>query len=112
MKGVLKKVETTEKNCKQLKQDAGRLKDFSDRRTVENHGDLLIDGCRQTEAHIHDIIFKCFSETQRRHIGVAGDNEYVADHRRDGRILEGGSMIYSVEEEKEIGAKASLAHVR
>jgi len=111
MKGVLKKVETTEKNCKQLKVDAGRLKDFSERRGVENHGDLLIDSCRQTEAHLHDVILKCLSETQRRHIGVAGHNEYRADDRRDGRLLDGGGMIYSVEDEMEVAAKASIAHV-
>jgi len=111
MKGVLKKVELTEKQSKQLKDDAGRFKDYSDKRQVENHGNVLIDGCRQTEAHIHDVILKCFSETQRRHIGIATNNEHKADDRRDGRILEGGTMIYSVEDEMEIAAKASIAHV-
>merc|ERR1711972_1172083 len=106
MKGVLKKVETTEKRCKQLKDDANKLKDYSDRRQVEGNGNRLIDDCRQTQAHIHDVIFKCLSETQRRHIGIATDNEHRADDRRDGRVLEGGTMIYNVTEEMEIAAKA------
>lgn len=112
MKGVLKKVELTEKQCKQLKDDASRFKEYADKRQVEGHGNVMIDGCRQTAAHIHDIILKCLSETQRRHIGIATDNEYRADNRRDGRIADGGTMIYSVEEEMENSAKASLAHVR
>merc|ERR1712048_1186445 len=111
LKGVLKKVETTEKHLKELKDQANRLKDYSDRKQIENSGNLMIDGCRQTEAHIHDIILKCFSETQRRHIGIATDNEHKADDRRDGRLLDGGTMLYSVEEEMEIAAKASVAHV-
>merc|ERR1712178_295318 len=112
MKGVLKKVELTEKQSKQLKADSTRFKDFGERKQIEGNSEVLLDCCRQTEAHIHDVIFKCFSETQRRHIGIAGDNEYRADDRRDGRIVDGGSMVYCVQTEMESAAKASLAHVR
>merc|ERR1712039_395814 len=111
MKGVLKKVETVEKLCKEYKDDANKLKDYGDRRHMEGNSNMLIDGCRQTEAHIHDVILKCFTETQRRHIGIATNNEYRADDRRDGRLQDGGTMLYSVAEEMELSAKASLAHV-
>lgn len=111
LKGVLKKVELTEKHSKQLKDDAGRFKDYADRRQTECNGNVLIDDCRQTEAHIHDVILKCFNETQRKHIGVATDNEGRAKLRRDGRLLDGGTMVYCVEEEIEKAAFASVAHV-
>jgi len=112
MKGVLKKVEITRNQSKSLKDQANKLKDYSDRRQIEGCGNEMLDGCRQTEAHIHDVLLKCFSETQRRHVGIATNNEYRADDRRDGRLLEGGTMIYNVQEEMEISAKASLVHVR
>lgn len=111
LKAILKKVEVTEKECRQLKDDANKLKDFGDRRRIESNGTGLQDRCKQTEAHIHDVIFKCLSETQRRHIGVASDNEHRADDRRDGRLQEGGIMLYSVEEGMEAAAMASIQHV-
>eukprot|EP00930_Biecheleria_cincta_P084338 TRINITY_DN73822_c0_g1_i1.p1 TRINITY_DN73822_c0_g1~~TRINITY_DN73822_c0_g1_i1.p1 ORF type:complete len:1276 (+),score=295.68 TRINITY_DN73822_c0_g1_i1:55-3828(+) len=111
LKGVLKKVEITEKRIKQLKDDSNRFKDYGDRKQAEVQCNQQVDCCRQTEAHIHDVILKCFSETQRRHIGIASNNEHLADDRRDGRLLDGGQMIYKVEEEMEMAAMASLAHV-
>jgi len=112
LKAILKKVEVTEKECKQLKDDANKLKDFGDRRRIEGNGNGLQERCKQTEAHIHDVIFKCLSETQRRHIGIASDNEHRADDRKDGRLLEGGAMLYSVEEGMEAAAMASIEHIQ
>jgi hypothetical protein len=101
LKDVLKKVEVTEQHTKQLKNDARQFKDYHDKRRTEVDGDVIIDDCRQTEAHINDVILKCFNEMQRRHIGVATDNENRAKSRRDGRVLDGGSMFYKVDEDDE-----------
>merc|ERR1712232_442447 len=112
LKMVLKKVGRVEASTKSLRDDAGRvLKEFGDKQHFTEHSNTLQDQCKQAEAHIHDVIFKCFSEKQRMHIGVAIDNEYKADDRRDGRLLEAGSMIYSVQEEVDRSALASLPNV-
>jgi len=111
MKGVLKKVGHIESSTKQLKEDSGKMKDYGDRQKVACDGNAMQEQCKQTAAHIHDVILKCLSEKQRMHIGVATDNEYMADNRTDGRLQEGGSMIYSIKEEAEKSALMSLANV-
>jgi len=108
MKAVLGKVQRVEKETKKLKDDASRFKDFSDKQQAIHEADEMQDQCKQTMAHIHDVILKCLNEKQRMHIGVATDNEFLADDRRDGRLTEGGSMIYSVKDEIHSAALASL----
>merc|ERR1719198_679735 len=111
MKGVLNKVELVEKETKHLRDDAGKLKDYGDRQHIASSSSKMQDQCKQVAAHIHDVIQKCFNDRQRQHIGVATDNEYKADDRRDGRLVEGGSMIYGVQEEMDKAALALLANV-
>jgi len=81
---------------KELKQDCGRLKNFDDQQRMAQHGDSMLDQCKQLRAHIRDVIFKCLSETQKMHIGVA-----ITDHMAAGVLQDGGKMVGVVYEEVE-----------
>merc|ERR1712190_213751 len=111
MKTVLNKVGLAEKSTKELQDDAKKLKDYGEKQKFNASGAEMQDQCKQIAAHVHDVILKCLNEKQRMHIGVATDNEYQADDRRDGRLQEGGSMIYNIKEEADKSALMSLANV-
>merc|ERR1712151_1069981 len=112
MKLVLNKVGLAEKSTKELQDDAKKFKDYGEKQKFNASGAEMQDQCKQIAAHVHDVILKCLNEKQRMHIGVATDNEYKADDRRDGRILDGGSVICSIQEEVDKSALESLAHIR
>jgi len=65
LKVVLQKVARIETGTKSLRDDAGRLKDFSQKQHFTDHGTSLQDQCKQSEAHIHETIMKCLNEKQR-----------------------------------------------
>jgi len=85
------------KEVKNLKSVSETLKNFDEQQGIGNISNGMLDQCHQLRAHIRDVINKCFSETQKMHIGFAID-----DHLAAGELKEAGVMVGYVCEEIDV----------
>lgn len=86
LKKVINGIDLVESSCKSLLNDCAKT-EAQEMQRCGKEGQVMMGHLADMDGHVRDVIHKCFSEIQKKHIGIATD-----DYKAAGKLESGGKM--------------------